>query len=178
LFDPQDLVTFVLDLLACLLPFFEVVKSSLLRDVRVLTHLIADALSMVSQSELLLFSESFLSLLIGLLLGDDVQELDSGSGSLVGQSRFFVLELLQSRDFEVLNNFGAVSGFFGFASSLLTFVFFRGTLSSEGVDVSLSISSSLLKFTESLDLVFFLLSDAFGFSDLVLLGLSSLALVL
>ena len=127
---------------------------------------------------MLLLSESSLSILIGLLLGDDVQELHSGSGSLVGQSRFLVLELLQSGDFEVLHNFGTVSGFLGLTSSLLTLVFFGGTLGSEGVDIGLSIGSSLLKFTESLDLVLFLLSDAFGFSDLVLLGLSSLALVL
>lgn len=178
MFDPQDLVTFVLDLLACFLPFFEVVKSSLLVSVRVLTDLVADALSMVSHSKLLLLGESFLSIFVSLLLGDDVQEFNSGSGSLVGQSRFLILELPESGDFEVLDDFSAVSSFSGFTLSLETLILFRGTLGSESIDISLSISGSLLKFTESLDLVLFFLSNAFGFSNLVFLSLSSLALVL
>lgn len=178
MFDPQDLVTFVLDALAGLLPFLEVVKSRLLANVGVLTNLVANALSMVSQGELFLLVEFAFSFFISLLLGDDGQELNSGSGGLLGESRFLILELPQSGDLEVLDNFGAVSSFFSFASSLLTLVFFGGTLSSECVDISLSISSSLLKFTESLDLVLLLLSNASGFSSLGLLSLSSLALVL
>jgi len=178
LFDPQDLVTFVLDTLAGLLAFLEVVKSSLLRNFGVLCSLAANALSMISQGKLFLLIECTLFLFISLLPGDDSQELNSGSSSLLGQSLFLILVLLNSGDLEVLDNFGAVSSFFSFTSSLLALVFFGGTLSSECVDISLSISSSLLKFTESLDLVLLLLSNAFGFENLVLFSLSSLALIL
>ena len=49
LFDPQDLVTFVLDALAGLLTLFQVVESILLLNIRVLRHLVTDALGVVSQ---------------------------------------------------------------------------------------------------------------------------------
>jgi len=60
----------------------------------------------------------------------------------------------------------------------LTLVLLRGTLGSESIDISLSIGSSLLEFTESLDLVLLLLGNTSGFSDLLFFGLSSLTLVL
>jgi len=82
LFDPQDLVTFVLDSLARLLAFFEVIKSSLLSGVRVLHDLTADALRMVSHRLSLLLCESSFSLFVCLLSGNHIQELHSGSSSL------------------------------------------------------------------------------------------------
>lgn len=71
-----------------------------------------------------------------------------------------------------------MSSFFGFTSSLLTLVLLRGTLGSQSIDVSLSVGSSLLEFTESLDLVLLLLGNTPGFSDLLFFSLSSLTLVL
>lgn len=177
LFDLQDLVTFVLDLLARLLPFFEVIKSSLLGNFRVLTDLVTDAFSVVSESCLSLLLDSSLLLFVSLLLGDNGQEFLSRGSGLSGISGFSILELLEARDFEILNDLSFMSCFSGFTLSLLTLVFFTGTFSSKSIDISLSIGGSFLKFTESLDLILLLLGNTLGFSDDAFFSLSSLALV-
>jgi len=177
LFDLQDLVTFVLDLLARLLPFFEVIKSSLLGNFRVLTDLVTDAFSVVSESCLSLLLDSFLLLFVSLLLGDNGQEFFSRGSGLSSISGFSILELLEARNFEILNDLSFMSCFSGFTLSLLTLVFFTGTFSSKSIDISLSIGGSFLKFTESLDLILLLLGNTLGFSDDAFFGLSSLALV-
>lgn len=178
MFDPQDLVTFVLDALAGLLTLFQVVESILLLNIRVLRYLVTDALGVVSEGLLLLLIKSSLKLLISLLLGNDSEEFISGSSSLLSQSVFLVSELLDSRFFKLLHDFGAVGSFSSLTSSLVALGFFRGTLGSESIDISLSIGSSFLEFTKSLNLSLLFSSETLSFSDLVFFLFSSLTLVL
>jgi len=122
-----------------------------------------NGLGVVPEGPLSLSCDLALLALLLLLLLDDGEEFVTLGLSLLGKHDFALNELSPSSNVQFL---GLLQGklrllFFFPAGSTLTF--FEGTLGAECINLALSVSSTFLQFTKTLDFKFFLLFLAASF---------------
>ena len=98
-----------------------------------------------------------------LLLLNLVHVVFSLDASLLSQSRGLLLELLLSSFLEISLDALSLGLLELFSFSGLSLALLEGSLSSESINFSLSVSSFFLELSETLDFSFFLLSDSLSF---------------
>lgn len=113
-----------------------------------------------SESIVPLVFELALLVFLLLLLLDDSEELVTLSLRLLGQHDLSFNELSTTSNVKIFSLYTGKFGLFFFFSTCLALTFFKGTLSSQGVDLTLTVSRTLLKLSQPLNLKFFLLFDA------------------
>ena len=150
---------------------FEIVKSFLLFEILVGGDLSSNFDGVIDESVLLLlFNLSFL--LFDLLLLLDLEHVVlSFNSSLLSERALFFLELHLSGNLKISLNSLSLCMLESFSLPSLSFTFLESSLGSQGIDLSLSISSLLLEFSKSLDfsLLFVLDSLSFELSFILLL---------
>ena len=109
---------------------------------------------------------------------DNAEELVSLLLGLLGETGLSLEELTLSGILHILEHLLLVLQIPTFLLTCGTLALFKGTLGTEGIDLSLSISSLLLEFTEACDLTFLLLLDTLELSGLLFLTLSLRAVVI
>lgn len=176
--DLLDLQAFIVDCLACLISFFDVVKSLDLLFLHVRAHLSPNTVSMASARLQLLLIEASLFLLFGLLALDEAQEFVSLHLGHKGKALLLVVELLDAGDFELFDHLRLVDLLSSLLVPRLTLVLLCGALGPESVNLRLSVGSALLQLSELLDFSFFLFSQALGGLDFGLFSGSFVSLVI
>lgn len=160
--DSLDFVSLVVDFLPYFSAFFQEVQSVLFFDIFIVGNLASNLVRVVNEcllSVLLDLSLLEFHLLLFLDLVHVVLSLDSG---LLSEGRSFLLELLLSSLLEIGLNALSLGLLQLFSFSGVSFALFEGSLGPESINLSLSISSLLLKLPKSLDLSFLLLSHSLG----------------
>ena len=114
--------------------------------------------SMRSKGSMTLLVNLSLVFLKLLLFFDDSQELISLSLGLLGQHDFFLEELLLTGHVQVFGHLLLLLNSFTLLTSGLTLTLFEGSLGAKSINLTLAVSSSLLKFSQTLDLLLLLVS--------------------
>lgn len=114
---------------------------------------------MVPERGVLLLAHLALFVLLFLLLLDDGEELVALGLGLLGEHHFSLEELSASGLVELNGLLLGELLLCELVSAGLALTLFEGSLSAKGVDFTLTISSTLLKLSESLDLEFLLLLE-------------------
>ena len=122
------------------------------------------------------FDFPFLQLDLFLFL-DLVHVVFSLDASLLGQGRGFFLELFLSGFFEIGLDSLPLGLFKLFSFSRLSLTLLKGSLCSQSIDFSLSVSSLFLELSQTLDLSFFFFSQPLGLLLLLILSLVFFALM-
>jgi hypothetical protein len=104
-----------------------------------------------------------------LLLLDDSEELVTLGLRLLGQHDLSFDELSSASDVKIFSLYACELGLFFFLSTCLALTFFKGTLSSQGINLTLTVSCTLLKLSQPLNLEFFLLFDKLRLTRICLL---------
>jgi len=159
LLDAFHFQTVILQLLAHLLALLQVVESVLLLHGGVLRDLGANNVSVVTELLLALFLKLALLLLVFLLALNDAQEVVALSLSLRCKSRFTLVELALSSDFELVRLSHLFLFFGDFLAAGLTLTFFEGALGTEGIDLGLTIGGFLLHLAEAGNFLLLLLLE-------------------
>jgi len=158
--DAFNLDTLVLELLSDLAALLEVVKSALLLDFVVLSNLVPDSSCVILEGALSLLLNSLLVLLVSFLSVDDFEEGVALSLGLLGVHDFLLHELFLAGLFELSSQHLLSQGLVLFILSGLSFTFFISTFGSQSIDFTLSVRCFLLEFTEALNLLLLLVSQA------------------
>lgn len=165
LLDPFDLKSFISQLLSDFATFFEVVKSVVLCLLGVGRDLRADGGSVVAEVHLLLIFDDAFLLLGALLFLNDTEERVTLQLCLLRKHFFALKELLLSSNVQITSLTGSFFGLRDFLGTGSTLTFFEGTFLTEGINLRLSISSTLLEVSEALDFLFFLSLDLVFFNE-------------
>lgn len=177
LLDGLNLEAVVFELLSNFLALFKVIESVLLLDIVVLGNLSAHNIGVVSKLVLALLFQFALLLLVFLLAVDDAQEIITFSFGLCGKSVLTLVELLLTGNFKLSSLTLHTLLISNLLSASLALTLFEGTLGTESIDLRLSISSLLLHFTETGNLLLLLFLDAAFFKSLSNLTLNFLLIV-
>ena len=154
---------------------FEIIKSILLFDILVGGDLSSNFDGVIDESVLLLLFNLSLLLFDLLLLLDLEHVVLSFNSSLLCERALFLLELHLSGNLEISLNSLSLRMLKSFSLPSLSFTFLESSLGSKGIDLSLSIGSLFLEFSQSLDFSLLLVLDSLGFElSFVLLLVSSL----
>ena len=132
---------------------------------------------MGSEGAVALLLKMSLLILLLLLLLDDTEELVTLSLGLLGKHDFALNELLSTGNVEVLGLLALELSLLALLSSSLALALLEGTLGAEGVDLTLTIGSTLLHLSQTLDLLLLLLTDASGLSRSLLFLLDAVSVV-
>lgn len=147
LLDVLDLVSLHVDFLSHFSAFLQVVQSILLLDIFVISNLTSDLVRMFNERLFSIFFDfPFLQLDLFLFL-DLVHVVFSLDASLLGQGRGFFLELFLSCFFKIGLDSLPLGLFKLFSFSRLSLTLLKGSLCSQSVDFSLSVSSLFLEFS-------------------------------
>ena len=112
-----------------------------------------------------------------LLLLDDSEELVTLGLRLLGQHDLSFDELSSASDVKIFSLYACELGLFFFLSTCLALTFFKSTLSSQGINLTLTVSCTLLKLSQPLNLEFFLLFDKLRLTRICLLLCNSFSIV-
>lgn len=168
LLDALNLVAVVLKLLAKFATLLHVVELILVSDFGILLHLLLDLLTVSDESLFLILLLLALSLLVGLLLFDNAQEIVTLGLGCDGDLLFLVFELLDACnlqvflnlvDFHLLSCCASTGELIGLFSCTLGFCF---------VNLSLTVVSFFLKGKQSLKFLFLFSGNSNGLSLLLL----------
>ena len=162
LLDILDLVSLHINFLSDLSTFFQVVESILLLNIFVCRNLTSDLSSVFDESMFSVFLDlPFLQLDLLLLL-DLVHVVFSLYTCLFGKGGGLFRELLLSSLFEVSLDSLPLGLFKLFSFSGLSLALFEGSLGSQSINLSLSVSGLFLEFSQTLDLPLFFFSYSLG----------------
>jgi len=160
LLDSFNLETVVLELLSDLLALLEVIESVLLLDVVVLRNLSTHNIGVVSQLVLaLLFQFAFL-LLVFLLAVNDAEEIVTLGLGLGGESVLTLVEPSLAGNLKISSLILHAHLISDLLLAALAFTLFEGALSTESINLRLSISSFFLHLTETSNLLLLLFLNA------------------
>ena len=153
---------------------FEIVKSFLLFEILVGGDLSSNFDGVIDESILLLLFNLSLLLFDLLLLLDLEHVVLSFNSSLLSERALFFLELHLSGNLKISLNSLSLCMLESFSLPSLSFSFLKGSLSSQRIDLSLSISSLLLELSKSLNFSLLLVLDSLSFElSFILLLVSS-----
>ena len=150
---------------------FKVIKSFLFLDFLVLLDLRSKLLRMIVEDFLLFRLNLLLSFSFFFLLLNNSQEFVPLLFSLFSEESFFLLELFFSCFSHFVEDFYFMFLFSFLFESLLSLTLLKSSLRSQSIYFWLSIRCSFLKFSQSLDLFFLLLSYSFLLLQMLLLSL-------
>jgi len=160
LLDRLHLETVILQLLAHLLAFLQVVKAFLLLQGFVLGNLVSHHIGVVAELLLLLIFEVTLTLLVLLLSLDDSQEVVTLGLGLGSVGRFALLELALASILELSCLTLELLLFSKLLSAGLALTFLEGTLGTESVNFGLAICGLLLHLAKAGNLSLLLFLEA------------------
>lgn len=162
--DSLDLKSLVLNALANLAAFLEVVEAVLLSCLRVHANLVPNGLGVGTESTMSLLIKLALLVLLLFLFLDYFEELVAFSFRLLGHHHLLFNKLSSASDVKILCISASKIGLCDFISASLTFSFFKCALGSERVDFALTISSALLELSETLDFELLLFLETLSLS--------------
>lgn len=169
--DALNLQALVLNSLAHLTAFFEVIETCLLFTLGVNTDLVADGGGVAAEGVLLLRGDLALLFLHLLLLLNDAQELVTLGLGLRSKHDLALDELSAAADVEICGLAATHLGLLQLFSPVSALTLLESSLGSERVDFALAVSSPLLKLAQPLDLELLLFLDgARLLSGVLLLG--------
>ena len=102
---------------------------------------------MVPEGSMSLLIELTLLIFLLLLLLDDAEELITLGLGLLGHQHLFLNELLSAGNIELLSLFTLQLSLLFLLSAGLTLTFLEGAFSTKGIDLTLTVSSTLLELT-------------------------------
>lgn len=159
----------VFDTLADLSALLKVIEAVLLGNFGIHANLVPNSLRVGSESVVPLMFELALLVFLLLLLLDDSEELVTLGLRLLGQHDLSFDELSSASDVKIFSLYACELGLFFFLSTCLALTFFKSTLSSQGINLTLTVSCTLLKLSQPLNLEFFLLFDKLRLTRICLL---------
>ena len=106
-----------------------------------------DGLGVVPEGSMSLLIELTLLIFLLLLLLDDAEELITLGLGLLGHQHLFLNKLLSAGNVKLLGLFTLQFGLLFLLSAGLTLTFLEGAFSTKGIDLTLTVSSTLLKLT-------------------------------
>jgi len=170
LLDAFDLESFVFETLTHHAALLEEVQALLLLDFRIRVDLVSDSVGMSTKCSMLVFLNPSVVLFRSLLLFNDSQEGITFSLGLLCHHDLPLKELLLSGDFELFSSAQLLFMVGNLLGTSRTFPFLKGALGSKCIDLSLTIGSLLLQFSQASNFLLFLLLDAalFGKTNLEL----------
>lgn len=151
--------------------FLQVIKPVLLLDLLVLLDLRSELLAVGLKNSLLLLLDLLLPLSLLLLLLDDSEELISLLFGLLSQQSFLLLELALSSSGHLVQNFNLMLLQLLLLQSLQSLALLERSFGPQRIDLGLSVRGSLLKLSESLDLLLLLSLGSLDFIEVLLLSL-------
>ena len=160
LLDAFDLESLVFDALSDLATLLKIVEALLFLNLVIHTDLVADGRGMASESVMSLGLELAIFMFLLSLLLYDAEELVALSLGLLGKHHFAFDELAATGDIKLLRLLSSECGLLFLFTAELSFSLFEGTFSTKGINLTLSISGTLLKLTKTLNLLLLLLSNA------------------
>jgi hypothetical protein len=170
LLNACNVVASILNLLTLLLALFHVVKLHLLPNLAVLRDLRLHSVLVAKECLLLLLVDFAFALLIFFLALNDTQEVVALSLRLLGQLVLFIAELPQASLLKVLLDASSLLGVSLVFGANLTVLGFASTLSSQVVDLALTVICLLLQLTETLDFLLLFGGETNSLLDLLTLN--------
>ena len=123
-----------------------------------------DSLGMAPEGTMSLMFKRSLLILLFLLLLDDAEELITLGLGLLSHQHLFFNKLLPAGNVEILGLFTLQLGLLFLLSPGLAFTFLEGAFGTKGIDLTLTVSSTLLELTQALDLKLFFFFDTSSLS--------------